>query len=453
MMPELISSSTRRAIVGMGATGRSVARFWQSRGLHFEVFDTRVSLAEDFELRRELSNVMCHFGDIDETALDAIDLAVVSPGIALSHPWVRRLQDKGAQICGDVDLFVNEIDVPVVGITGSNGKSTVTSMVGQLLTHCGQSVAVGGNLGTPALELLDSSIDIAVLELSSFQLERAGKLNLAAATVLNLSEDHLDRHQTMPLYHLAKHRIFLGAEAVVVNCQDPLTLPINAGSATLVAWRLCDPDFNQFGLREVDGEDWICFGFEPLARRKDIPLVGEHNVANAIVSLSIGHALGFPLSNLVSGLAHLTGLPHRCERVADLDGVIFVDDSKATNTAATCSAIAGIKNGRNLVLIAGGQGKNQDFSVLRDPITRFCKQVILMGEAASEIAGALSPNTVVTRANSMSEAVDQAMVAASSGDAVLLSPACASFDMFENYEERGRAFQASITAMIGGTTS
>ena len=452
-MPELISSSTRRAIVGMGATGRSVARFWQSRGLHFEVFDTRVSLAEDFELRRELFNVMCHFGDIDETALDAIDLAVVSPGIALSHPWVRRLQDKGAQICGDVDLFVNEIDVPVVGITGSNGKSTVTSMVGQLLTHCGQSVAVGGNLGTPALELLDSSIDIAVLELSSFQLERAGKLNLAAATVLNLSEDHLDRHQTMPLYHLAKHRIFLGAEAVVVNCQDPLTLPINAGSATLVAWRLCDPDFNQFGLREVDGEDWICFGFEPLARRKDIPLVGEHNVANAIVSLSIGHALGFPLSNLVSGLAHLTGLPHRCERVADLDGVIFVDDSKATNTAATCSAIAGIKNGRNLVLIAGGQGKNQDFSVLRDPITRFCKQVILMGEAASEIAGALSPNTVVTRANSMSEAVDQAMVAASSGDAVLLSPACASFDMFENYEERGRAFQASITAMIGGTTS
>lgn len=452
-MPELISSSTRRAIVGMGATGRSVARFWQSRGLHFEVFDTRVSLAEDFELRRELSNVMCHFGDIDETALDAIDLAVVSPGIALSHPWVRRLQDKGAQICGDVDLFVNEIDVPVVGITGSNGKSTVTSMVGQLLTHCGQSVAVGGNLGTPALELLDSSIDIAVLELSSFQLERAGKLNLAAATVLNLSEDHLDRHQTMPLYHLAKHRIFLGAEAVVVNCQDPLTLPINAGSATLVAWRLCDPDFNQFGLREVDGEDWICFGFEPLARRKDISLVGEHNVANAIVSLSIGHALGFPLSNLVSGLAHLTGLPHRCERVADLDGVIFVDDSKATNTAATCSAIAGIKNGRNLVLIAGGQGKNQDFSVLRDPITRFCKQVILMGEAASEIAGALSPNTVVTRANSMSEAVDQAMVAASSGDAVLLSPACASFDMFENYEERGRAFQASITAMIGGTTS
>ena len=452
-MPELISSSTRRAIVGMGATGRSVARFWRSRGLQFEVFDTRASLVEDFELRRELSDVTCHFGVIDESALDTIDLAVVSPGIAMSHPWVRRLQDKGAQICGDIDLFVDEVDVPVVGITGSNGKSTVTSMVGQLLTHCGQSVAVGGNLGIPALELLDPSIDIAVLELSSFQLERSGKLNLAAATVLNLSEDHLDRHQTMPLYHLAKHRIFLGAEAVVVNCQDPLTLPINAGNATLVAWRLRDPDFNQFGLREVEGEDWICYGFEQLARRKDIPLVGEHNVANAIVSLGIGHALGFPLSDLVSGLAKLTGLPHRCERVAESGGVIFVDDSKATNTAATCSAIAGIQNGRNLVLIAGGQGKNQDFAVLRDPIARFCKQVILIGEASSDIAGALSPNTAVSHANSMSDAVGQAMATASSGDAVLLSPACASFDMFESYEERGRAFQASVAAMTGGTSS
>ncbi|MCH1554209.1 MAG: UDP-N-acetylmuramoyl-L-alanine--D-glutamate ligase [Luminiphilus sp.] len=451
-MPELISSSTRRAIVGMGATGRSVARFWRSRGLHFEVFDTRASLADDFELRRELPDITFRCGDIDETALDAIDLAVVSPGIAMSHPWVRRLQDKGAQICGDIDLFVDEVDVPVVGITGSNGKSTVTSMVGQLLTQCGQSVAVGGNLGIPALELLDPSIDIAVLELSSFQLERSGKLNLAAATVLNLSEDHLDRHQTMPLYHLAKHRIFLGAEAVVVNCQDPLTLPINAGNATMVAWRLRDPDFNQFGLRETEGEDWICYGFEQLARRKDIPLVGEHNVANAIVSLSIGHALGFPLPNLVSGLAHLKGLPHRCERVAESDGVVFVDDSKATNAAATFAAIAGIQNGRNLVLIAGGQGKNQDFSVLRDPIARFCKHVILMGEASSEIGDALPPNAVVTLANSMSEAVEQAMAAASSGDAVLLSPACASFDMFDNYEERGRAFQASVTAMTEGAT-
>ena len=187
-MPDLISSSTRRAIVGMGATGRSVARFWQEQGLPFEVFDTRASLESDLELRRQLRDIPCHFGDIDLTHLDVVDLAVVSPGIALSHPWVRRLQDSGAQICGDIDLFVDQVDVPVVGITGSNGKSTVTSMLGQLLEHCGQRVAVGGNLGIPALDLLDQPVDIVVLELSSFQLERSGKLNLAAATVLNLSE-------------------------------------------------------------------------------------------------------------------------------------------------------------------------------------------------------------------------------------------------------------------------
>ena len=254
----------------------------------------------------------------------------------------------------------------------------------------------------------------------------------------------------MPLYHLAKHRIFLGADSVVVNCQDPLTLPINAGDASITVWRLRDPDFNQFGLRDIDGEDWICFGFEPVARRSDVPLIGEHNIANAIVSLSLGYALGFPLPTLAEGLGCLRGLPHRCEQIAEAAGIRFVDDSKATNTVATCSALKGIQRGQNLILIAGGQSKGQDFAPLRDPVRRYCKRVILIGEAASEIASALASSTDCHYANGMDEALELAMASAESGDVVLLSPACASFDMFENYEARGLVFQEAVHRVIDG---
>ena len=444
MMPELISSSTRRAILGLGMTGRSVARFWKAQGIPFVALDTRSELANDLDLRRELVGVETQFGDLNDSAFADIDLLIASPGIAMDSPELLRAKQAGVEIRGDIDLFVAETDKPVIGITGSNGKSTVTTFVGQLLEACGLRVAVGGNLGTGALDLLNQDVDVFVLELSSFQLERAGELNLAVATVLNLTPDHLDRHETMPLYHLAKHRIFAGAKHVAVNARDPLTLPVGKGDVPWIAWRDDEPDLQQLGIRKVDGEPWIAFGFEPLVRCADLPVTGAHNVQNVLAALAVSRGIGLEFSTLISGVASLKGLPHRCEFIAEVNGVTYVNDSKATNVGATVSALGGLARDGNIILIVGGEAKGQSFQALSAAVKGACKHVLLIGAAAAEVSKSLPSDTPRDSVNSLGTAVEMAAQVARPGDVVLLSPACASFDMFDHYQHRGEVFREAV---------
>jgi UDP-N-acetylmuramoylalanine--D-glutamate ligase len=447
MMPELISSSIRRGILGMGHTGRSVARFWAAQGIPFIAMDTRAEVGDDLTLRRELAGIESHFGEISENVLRQIDLLVVSPGIAMDSDVIGLAQSLNIEVRGDIDLFVSEAQAPVIGITGSNGKSSVTTFVGQLLTASGLTVSVGGNLGTPALELLNDEVDVFVLELSSFQLERAGDLNLAVAAVLNLSPDHLDRHHTMPLYHLAKHRIFAGAKHVVANYRDALTQPVGKGDVPWTLWRDNEPDMQQLGLRDHEGAPWIYFGFEPVCPLSDIPLVGHHNVNNVLAALAICHAMGLSYAKLIEGVKTLKGLPHRCELIAVKAGVRFVNDSKGTNVGATVAALEGLAAGQNIILIAGGESKGQAFAPLTKAISRYVKHTVLIGRDAAAIDDALEQAASRSFADSMEAAVRAATKVAKPGDTVLLSPACASLDMYRDYRERGEAFTVAVQAV------
>lgn len=447
MMPELISSSIRRGILGMGHTGRSVARFWAAQGIPFIAMDTRAEIGDDLTLRRELVGIESHFGEISEAVLRQVDLLVVSPGIAMDSEVIGLAQSLNIEVRGDIDLFVSEAQAPVIGITGSNGKSSVTTFVGQLLTASGLTVSVGGNLGTPALDLLNDEVDVFVLELSSFQLERAGDLNLAVAAVLNLSPDHLDRHHTMPLYHLAKHRIFAGARHVVANYRDALTQPVGKGDVPWTLWRDNEPDMQQLGLRDHEGAPWICFGFQPLCPLSEIPLVGHHNVNNVLAALAICHAMGLSYEKLIEGVKRLKGLPHRCELIAAKGGVRFVNDSKGTNVGATVAALEGLAIGQNIILIAGGEGKGQAFAPLTKAISRFVKHTVLIGRDAAAIDDALEQAASRSFSDSMEAAVRAATQLAQPGDTVLLSPACASLDMYRDYQERGEAFTVAVQAV------
>jgi UDP-N-acetylmuramoylalanine--D-glutamate ligase len=431
----------------MGHTGRSVARFWAAQGIPFIAMDTRAEVGDDLTLRRELAGIESHFGEISENVLRQIDLLVVSPGIAMDSDVVGLAQSLNIEVRGDIDLFVSEAQAPVIGITGSNGKSSVTTFVGQLLTASGLTVSVGGNLGTPALELLKDEVDVFVLELSSFQLERAGDLNLAVAAVLNLSPDHLDRHHTMPLYHLAKHRIFAGAKHVVANYRDALTQPVGKGDVPWTLWRDNEPDMQQLGLRDHEGAPWIYFGFEPVCPLSDIPLVGHHNVNNVLAALAICHAMGLSYAKLIEGVKTLKGLPHRCELIAVKAGVRFVNDSKGTNVGATVAALEGLAAGQNIILIAGGESKGQAFAPLTRAISRFVKHTVLIGRDAAAIDDALEQAASRSFADSMEAAVRAATKVAKPGDTVLLSPACASLDMYRDYRERGEAFTVAVQAV------
>ncbi len=388
-------------------------------------------------------------GDIPSSVVEGAGELIVSPGVALDEPVVQQAMDSGANIQGDIDLFVAAATAPVIGITGSNAKSTVTELVGQMALACGRNAGIGGNLGTPALELLDDQRDLYVLELSSFQLERASALNLAVATVLNLSADHLDRHGDMPRYHQIKHRIFRGCQKAVVNRGDRLTIPLVDDSVEIISWRMGEPELNGFGLRDIDGVETICHGFEPLLASAELGMSGRHNIANALAALALGYAAGLESAAMVATVREFKGLPHRCQWVARRDGVDYVNDSKATNVGAALAAIDGLANGRNLLLIAGGEGKGADFSALKASVEQHCKLLLLIGEAAGQIQAAVGDLVPTVHAESLQDAMTEAAAQAAAGDIVLLSPACASFDMFADYQARGEEFSRLAQRMAG----
>ncbi len=445
MTAHLIASNERRGVLGLGVTGCSVARWWRSQGCPFIALDTRPEMADSLTARQAAGpDTPLYFGDLDPALVEGLTELVVSPGIALDHPLVAHAAANGVRILGDIDLFVASATAPVVGITGSNGKSTVTALLAAMIEGCGKRVAAGGNLGTPALDLLETDPDFFVLELSSFQLERSEPLNLAAATVLNISADHLDRHGSLPQYHQAKHRIFRGASAVVANRSDPLTLPMATGGSRQYLWVPSEPDLGELGIRSVAGEAWICSGLEPLLALDRIALKGRHNHSNALAALALGMAVGLPVHDLLSGLEAFRGLPHRCELVLERDGVSWINDSKATNVASVRSALAGLGGQQNVVLIAGGVGKEQEFDALQPEVEQHCRRVLTLGEAARDIELALAARTPVQRVGSLQEAVLRAREVVLPGDVVLLSPACASFDMFDSFEARGELFREAV---------
>ena len=445
----LIASDQFRIVVGLGKSGMSLVRHLARRGLPFAVADTRANPPELETLRRDFPQIEVRCGALDVDFLCRASELLVSPGLALATPALQQAAARGVKLSGDIELFAREARAPIVAITGSNAKSTVTTLVGEMAAAAGRKVAVGGNLGTPALDLLADDVELYVIELSSFQLETTDWLNAEVATCLNVSEDHMDRYADLPAYHLAKHRIFRGARQVVVNRDDALSRPLVADQLPCWTFGLGKPDFRGFGLVEENGEKWLAFQFEPLMPARELKIRGAHNQANALAALALGHAVGLPFAPMLDTLKTFAGLPHRCQWVRERHEVNYYDDSKATNVGAALAAIEGLGadiDGQ-LVLIAGGDGKGADFSSLRGPVAQHCRAVVLLGRDAGLIADALGDAVPQVRVASLDEAVQRCAELAEPGDAVLLSPACASLDMFKNFEERGRLFAAAVEAL------
>jgi UDP-N-acetylmuramoylalanine--D-glutamate ligase len=445
----LIASDHFRIIVGLGKSGMSLVRFLANRGVSFAVADTRENPPELATLRRDYPQVDVRCGELDVEFLCRADELYVSPGLALATPALQQAAAWGVKMSGDIDLFARNAKAPIIAISGSNAKSTVTTLVGEMAAAAGKRVAVGGNLGTPALDLLDDAVELYVMELSSFQLETTTQLGAEVATVLNISEDHMDRYSGLPAYHLAKHRIFQGARQVVVNRQDALSRPLMTEGQPCWTFGLNKPDFHGFGLREENGEKYLAFQFDNLMPVSELKMRGAHNQANALAALALGHAVGLPMDAMLSSLRSFTGLEHRCQWLREREGVSYYNDSKATNVGAALAAIEGLGADipGKLVLIAGGDGKGADFSGLRAPVSAHCRAVVLLGRDAERLAQTLGDAVPLIRVTSLEEAVQRSAEVAQSGDAVLLSPACASLDMFKNYEERGRLFAQAVEGL------
>lgn len=442
----LISTDKQRIIVGLGVTGLSVARYLAGRDVPFAVCDTREHPPGLDQLKRFAPMADLYLGELDARLLSSADELIVNPGIALSTPAIQVALQAGVRVVGDIELFAREADAPVVAITGSNAKSTVTTLLGLMAEKAGKRVAVGGNIGTPALDLLDLKAELYILELSSFQLETTDALNAQVATVLNVSEDHMDRYADLAAYNQAKHRVFNGARQAVVNRDDVLTQPQTADSLPCWSFGLSQPEARGFGLIEQGGEKHLAFESGALMPVSQLKTRGAHNQANALAALALGHAVGLPMAAMLDALREFTGLPHRCEWVGQHAGVDYYNDSKATNVGAALAAIEGFAadvQGK-LVLIAGGDGKGADFTALAGPVSQHCRAVVLLGRDADRLEQVLDGLVPVQRVPSLDEAVVAAAALAQPGDVVLLSPACASLDMFRNFEERGRLFAAAV---------
>ncbi|MDD5214745.1 MAG: UDP-N-acetylmuramoyl-L-alanine--D-glutamate ligase [Methylococcales bacterium] len=410
-------------VVGEGITGTSVANFLQSQNLPFSTVDSRKA-AFTFETFKGATHL------------------IISPGVALSEPTIAAALNSGARLVSDIDLFAAVVNVPIVGITGANGKSTVTTMLGDMARACGKNVGVGGNLGKPALDLLDPKADLYVLELSSFQLERSHVLNAAAATVLNISADHLDRHDDLDNYAQAKQVIFSGNGVMVLNADDEMVFAMRDESRKTFTFSVKQKaDFYLANQNLMHDENVLM----PLA---DLPLEGKHNVANALAAFALGSAIGLDLKACANALRHFKALHHRMEKVSTKNGINWVNDSKATNIGACIAALEGYDE--KVILVAGGEGKGQDMNELAPVIQAKTKAVILIGKDAPQIEAAINqlPEIVPTyHAQDMQEVAAIASHVAKLGDTVLLSPACASLDQYKNYQDRGNQFAAAIEAL------
>lgn len=439
------------AIVGMGNTSLAVARWLRGNGSQFVLMDTRVSPPQRDLFADEFPGVGLLCGPLDADTLLACEQIIVSPGVALSEPALQAAAARGIEILGDIELFARSAKAPIIAITGSNGKTTVTTLVGKMLKAAGKQVLVGGNIGTPALELLKEPVpDVYVLELSSFQLETTLRLNAHAAVVLNLSRDHMDRYESLAGYHAAKTRIFFGAKWMVVNREDPLSQGPVAEGMSVVKFGLSQPDLTDFGVIYRQGQEHLAQGLEPLLPVQDLQLLGAHNVNNVLAALALVNCVTQISSAVLKVVREFSGVAHRCMPVPTDSGIVFINDSKATNVGATLAAVQGLskqKPNAKIHLLLGGQGKGGDFTALAQGLTRQVGQVFVYGEDKQIILEAIAGKTETHAVANLEQAVRAAVDVASKGDIVLLSPACASFDMFSGFEARGEAFEALVKAI------
>jgi len=461
-------------VVGLGLTGLSCVRYLMDQGYEVCVADTRVTPPQFDALQQEYPNVPVHTGAFDPALFRGAQLVCVSPGVSLAEPALQAAMAAGAEIVGDIELFARAVQgspsvagapsgeaktarrmpgataakAPVIAITGANGKSTVTSLVGAMCAAAGLDTRVGGNIGVAALSLLGpKEPDVYVLELSSFQLETTSSLNARASCVLNITPDHMDRYASVDAYAAAKARIYDGDGVMVLNADDPIVAAMRRPGRHTVCFSLNAPlGADDYGLRTHAGAVWLVRGSEPVLPAADVPLPGRHNLANVLAALALADAAGVPRAAQLSAIRTFRGLPHRTELVAERDGVRWINDSKGTNVGATVAALAGMT--APVVLIAGGDGKGADFSGLKPVCARHARAVVLIGRDAPLIEAALGGVVPIVRAGDMRDAVTQARALARPGDLVLLSPACASFDMFRNYEHRGDVFRSTVEEML-----
>ena len=441
-MSKAEGSAPYAVIVGLGATGLSCARHLHARGWRLAVTDTREKPPQLAALTALDARIPVHLGALDAALLPGAACVVVSPGLPLAGPFFAEAERRGLEIVGDIELFARAAAAPVVGVTGTNGKSTVTTLVARMAERAGLKVRAGGNLGPPALELLSPETELYVLELSSYQLETTPALHCKAATVLNVSADHLDRYASLASYAAAKARIFAHCDTAVINLDDPLVAAMPRTATRTLSFSLRPGIGATYALALHEGERWLMRAATPLVRLADLGVRGAHNAANALAALALGEALALPLAAMLDELRSFTGLPHRSQWIADVKGVAYIDDSKGTNVGATLAAVAGMPG--PVVLIAGGEGKNQDFAPLAQACRGKVRHVVLIGRDAEALARSLAGVCPIERCATLPQAVQAAARAARTGDTVLLSPACASFDMFRDYAHRGAVFVEAV---------
>jgi UDP-N-acetylmuramoylalanine--D-glutamate ligase len=441
-------------VLGLGVTGLSATRWAARHGARVRVADTRLNPPGAPRLAAELPRVPITTGAFTDETLAGADMIVISPGLAKDQPVIATAVARGAELVGDVELFARALPrgQKLVAVTGSNGKTTVTALTGHLLGAVGLRAVVVGNIGEPVLDQLAAHErgepwpDVFVVELSSFQLETTASLMPTVATVLNVTENHLDRYPGIGAYAEAKARVFSGGGEQVLNRDDPRSLAMRLTGRTVQTFGAGIPQAeDEWGMVSLHGAPWLARGGALLLAAGDLSLVGRHNALNALAALALSSTLAQVDARMLTALAQFRGLPHRMERIAEIGDVLFVNDSKATTVAATHAALEGV--GRPAVLIAGGDGKGQNFAPLRAGVEAHCRAVILVGRDAPEIAAALSGvKATVEAAPTLEGAVARAIVRARAGDVVLLSPACASLDMFRDYVERGERFRAAVAA-------
>ncbi len=433
-------------VYGLGGTGLSVARYLQRKGRSALYFDTRKAPPGIAELRDTVPDADVVLGELPRDRVDNLKQVIVSPGIPESDECLSELRASGVDVTSDIELFVAEAPGEFVAITGSNGKSTVTTLVEQMCNAGGHPALAGGNLGHAALDLLaEQTPSLYVLELSSFQLQRTRRLPARVAVLLNISPDHLDWHGSETEYIAAKYRIFAEAEAAVVNREDPQVAAHVAHIDRVCAFGADEPEAGQFGIRQVDGRDWLARGAVLLMPADEVALVGRHNHLNGLAALAVCDLLGLDLEPLLDVLRTFTGLPHRMQFIRELDGVRYINDSKATNVGAAIASVTSVDG--PVVLLAGGQGKGGDFGSFADAVADRLRAIVLFGEDADLLADAFEGRARVLRAADLDEALTVGRGVAEAGDTVLLAPACASFDQFVNYLRRGDAFCERVEAL------
>lgn len=445
MTPNMLKQK-KVLVVGAGVTGASVARFLLSYGISFDIVDKQGRLADD--LLAGLPDTQC-FVTLNAELTTQYDVLILSPGVPRAHAAIQAALESGKTVIGDIELFAGVVSDPVIAVTGSNGKSTVVSMLAHVLKAANRKAVLCGNIGVPVLDAIGDAGTLYVVELSSYQLESTSSLAPYAACVLNVSDDHLDRYDSIEHYAKVKQHIYHNAQHIIANLDDELTHPSKAANDHAVDTYMFSASENvaaTANVRDGSGELTLRCSNESVMSASELPLPGEHNVANALAVLALLKPLKLDVAHLREGLASFKGLPHRTELIATTNNVRFYNDSKGTNVDACLKAIRAM--GAPVILIAGGQGKGADFSALRADVTTRVKALVLMGEDRELLRTALDGAAPVYFADSMQDAVNQSSQLADNGDVVLLSPACASFDMFENFEARGRSFAQAVEALV-----